>query len=82
VAGALRLTENVFYMGAKTVVINYQNIPWQIQNPKTHSFSFVSGGPVTAYGRDLDPQIDGPQFINPLVGDQTGAVLIRKCLNF
>ena len=50
---------SMYSMQAKTFVINYENIPSQIQNPMTHSFIAVSGGPVTTYGRDYDSQLDG-----------------------
>lgn len=56
------LQTSMYSLQAKTVVINYQNIPWQIQNPKTHSFTYVSGGPVTPYGRDYDSNLDGPAY--------------------
>jgi hypothetical protein len=45
---------------AKTI---YNNIPIALQDPKNQSFKYVSGGPVTAWGRDWDASIDGASVI-------------------
>ena len=37
----------------------YKNIPALLQDPKYQSFKYVSGGPVTAWGRDWDGTRDG-----------------------
>ena len=47
-------TENV------VVATVYANIPTSLQDSKTNSFKYVSGGPVTAWGRDWDFNKDGP----------------------
>jgi RHS repeat-associated protein len=46
----------------ENVVVNtvYANIPTSLQDSKTNSFKYVSGGPVTAWGRDWDTDKDGP----------------------
>ena len=46
----------------ENVVVNtvYANIPTALQDSKTNSFKYVSGGPVTAWGRDWDLDKDGP----------------------
>jgi RHS repeat-associated protein len=43
------------------VIVNtvYANIPTALQDSKTNSFKYVSGGPVTAWGRDWDTDKDG-----------------------
>jgi hypothetical protein len=46
------------------VKIVYDNIPAALRDPQTNSFKFVSGGPVTAYGRDWDEKTDGPLLYN------------------
>jgi len=45
----------------ENVVVNtvYANIPAALQDAKTNSFKYVSGGPVTAWGRDWDVNKDG-----------------------
>ncbi|MCX6263280.1 MAG: hypothetical protein NTZ47_01890, partial [Bacteroidetes bacterium] len=45
----------------ENVVVNkvYANIPAALQDSKINSFKYVSGGPVTAWGRDWDTDKDG-----------------------
>ena len=45
---------------ANTVVrVVYENIPKALRDPQNQTFKFVSGGPVTAWGRDWDESKDG-----------------------
>jgi RHS repeat-associated protein len=37
----------------------YENIPKALRDPETHDLMFTLGGPVTAFGRDWDPEKDG-----------------------
>jgi len=43
----------------------YENIPASLQDAKTNSFKYVTGGPVTASGRDWDVKQDGPTIYEP-----------------
>lgn len=43
----------------------YSNIPAALQDSKTQDFKYVSGGPVTAWGRDWDVSKDGAIITQP-----------------
>jgi hypothetical protein len=75
------------------VVINtvYANIPTSLQDSKTNSFKYVSGGPVTAWGRDWDIEKDGaiiyekgkyynggPEFYGTAQGSSTNGITSLK----